>query len=521
MYAAPEHGHLPPQPHHGSTFVHTLFSQPMQQLPYNHPLYPHFQPESPAVSSAPFLSVPPPHNPIAAAAAAAAAANASFARVQHRPFHEVKRRRRLTPEETRRLTYVFLHHTTKPDAALRQRLAEELGMTARAVQVWFQNRRAKVKREQETLDKDLEESSLTAQQMLSSQIMQELGVQEHSPHEVYEQSLTSQHEQAAQQPLAQAQAIKEEELQAIESMLNLDHMMDDDGFLKEDSASSEHGSSLDLSLAADIIKQDLTTQEHPRNVYNLSIHTGMRDNPVLVDTTLTTGLREVEELRRNGLGISELTSPDTISYGSEYGDAFGLYGHGKSSLSSSPLSHTVSTIGEDPSLASMAEMMSNALSELVIPFPGSPFSPSVHDSFTASPCTHPLTPGHELDMLDLLQLPTPVNAQHMTPLSRPGVARLTTRSNSCNNYYPYSPAIPSPMSKTAQQRYENRQSRSVANSPYHCSPSRELVWMSNVTPKEIEQARHPKAETPVPQDVRRIQQQATARRYSWSVGSQH
>jgi len=74
-----------------------------------------------------------------------------------RPFHhEVKRRRRLTPEETRRLNEVFTHHTTKPDANMRQKLAEELGMTARGVQVWFQNRRAKVKRERDQMKEPLE-----------------------------------------------------------------------------------------------------------------------------------------------------------------------------------------------------------------------------------------------------------------------------------------------------------------------------------------------------------------------------
>jgi len=70
------------------------------------------------------------------------------------PKHEVKRRRRLTSDETRQLNYVFQNRTTKPDAALRQQLADELGMTARAVQVWFQNRRAKVKREKNFLDKE-------------------------------------------------------------------------------------------------------------------------------------------------------------------------------------------------------------------------------------------------------------------------------------------------------------------------------------------------------------------------------
>jgi len=59
---------------------------------------------------------------------------------------EVKRRRRLTPEETRILSEIY-EHTQKPNSVLRNRLAQELGMSSRQIQIWFQNRRAKIKRD--------------------------------------------------------------------------------------------------------------------------------------------------------------------------------------------------------------------------------------------------------------------------------------------------------------------------------------------------------------------------------------
>ncbi|RUS22871.1 hypothetical protein BC938DRAFT_475172 [Jimgerdemannia flammicorona] len=61
-------------------------------------------------------------------------------------YRTVKRRRRLTQEETRILNQVF-ETTTKPNSQVRKRLAQQLGMTPRAVQIWFQNRRAKQKRD--------------------------------------------------------------------------------------------------------------------------------------------------------------------------------------------------------------------------------------------------------------------------------------------------------------------------------------------------------------------------------------
>lgn len=56
------------------------------------------------------------------------------------------RRRQLTNDEVNVLTNVF-QHCDKPNALLREQLADQMGMTARAVQIWFQNKRAKRKKD--------------------------------------------------------------------------------------------------------------------------------------------------------------------------------------------------------------------------------------------------------------------------------------------------------------------------------------------------------------------------------------
>jgi hypothetical protein len=57
-----------------------------------------------------------------------------------------RRRGRLTEEQTNVLNNIFKNEQ-KPDATTRALLAQKLDMSARAVQVWFQNRRARFKRE--------------------------------------------------------------------------------------------------------------------------------------------------------------------------------------------------------------------------------------------------------------------------------------------------------------------------------------------------------------------------------------
>ncbi|PJF16759.1 hypothetical protein PSACC_03435 [Paramicrosporidium saccamoebae] len=58
----------------------------------------------------------------------------------------IKRRRRLHPHETDFLVRVFEQYP-RPTAPMRELIAVRLGMSSRGVQIWFQNRRAKVKRD--------------------------------------------------------------------------------------------------------------------------------------------------------------------------------------------------------------------------------------------------------------------------------------------------------------------------------------------------------------------------------------
>ncbi|KAI8049271.1 homeobox domain-containing protein [Syncephalis plumigaleata] len=65
-----------------------------------------------------------------------------------------KRRQRLTSHETARLLALFNSGETHPDQSRREELARELGVPVRSIQIWFQNRRAKAKREQSLLEKE-------------------------------------------------------------------------------------------------------------------------------------------------------------------------------------------------------------------------------------------------------------------------------------------------------------------------------------------------------------------------------
>lgn len=58
----------------------------------------------------------------------------------------IRRRRRLLPHETDFLIKVFEQYP-RPSPSLRDFLAGRLGMSGRGIQIWFQNRRAKVKRD--------------------------------------------------------------------------------------------------------------------------------------------------------------------------------------------------------------------------------------------------------------------------------------------------------------------------------------------------------------------------------------
>lgn len=59
--------------------------------------------------------------------------------------HHSNKRYRTTPDQLKRLESVYLDEKM-PNQELREKIAKELGMTTRRVQIWFQNKRAKEKR---------------------------------------------------------------------------------------------------------------------------------------------------------------------------------------------------------------------------------------------------------------------------------------------------------------------------------------------------------------------------------------
>ncbi|GAA5844688.1 hypothetical protein JCM9279_002882 [Rhodotorula babjevae] len=78
--------------------------------------------------------------------------DADFSQTFYDPFR-IKHRRRTSPPQLRVLEYHF-DRNPKPDVSLRRALSEQLDMTPREVQVWFQNRRAKVKKLREKAERE-------------------------------------------------------------------------------------------------------------------------------------------------------------------------------------------------------------------------------------------------------------------------------------------------------------------------------------------------------------------------------
>ena len=78
----------------------------------------------------------------------------------------VKQRRRLTLKETNLLNQVF-QNTPAPDAMLRATLGIKLSMSSRAVQIWFQNKRAQAKRlnKENSLTENVPELTVDVQQV--------------------------------------------------------------------------------------------------------------------------------------------------------------------------------------------------------------------------------------------------------------------------------------------------------------------------------------------------------------------
>ncbi|KPV77759.1 uncharacterized protein RHOBADRAFT_51574 [Rhodotorula graminis WP1] len=100
-------------------------------------------------TSAPLPTQPPPSS---SSNAPVSPQDADFSQTFYDPFR-IKHRRRTSPPQLRVLEYHF-DRNPKPDVSLRRALSEQLDMTPREVQVWFQNRRAKVKKLREKAERE-------------------------------------------------------------------------------------------------------------------------------------------------------------------------------------------------------------------------------------------------------------------------------------------------------------------------------------------------------------------------------
>lgn len=74
----------------------------------------------------------------------------------------VRKRTRATAEQLSVLEETFAVNVS-PNSKLRKQLAEKLGMTERSIQIWFQNRRAKVKHIQKKAQMQIHQASIRAQ----------------------------------------------------------------------------------------------------------------------------------------------------------------------------------------------------------------------------------------------------------------------------------------------------------------------------------------------------------------------
>ena len=70
----------------------------------------------------------------------------SMHRIIYPHSRPIKRRRRLSVEETRYLQEAFVQNP-RPNSENRNIIANKLGLSTRAIQIWFQNRRAKHKKD--------------------------------------------------------------------------------------------------------------------------------------------------------------------------------------------------------------------------------------------------------------------------------------------------------------------------------------------------------------------------------------
>ncbi|CAO3702669.1 unnamed protein product, partial [Rhizopus stolonifer] len=98
------------------------------------------------------------------------------------PSQPVRKRTRATADQLSVLEDTFAGNVS-PNSKLRKQLADRLQMSERSIQIWFQNRRAKVKHMQKRAQMQMHQASIRAQLYQYHQQQQTYGVQQ--PHANY------------------------------------------------------------------------------------------------------------------------------------------------------------------------------------------------------------------------------------------------------------------------------------------------------------------------------------------------
>lgn len=116
----------------------------------------------------------------------------------------VKRRRRLLPQETAFLMEIF-ERTPRPSPQIREWISSKLGhlLSMRAIQIWFQNRRAKVRREFQELHSsplaDVDGAGTVSSSSDFDGCLDGVGVGSVEHQQQYQQQYQQQHPQQKQQ----------------------------------------------------------------------------------------------------------------------------------------------------------------------------------------------------------------------------------------------------------------------------------------------------------------------------------
>lgn len=108
---------------------------------------------------------------------------------QSPPVHK-RKRQRTNPEQLDLLEQMF-QTNTMPNQQTRVQLAAELGMSARRIQIWFQNKRAKVRRIKIKQDDILQQRQTVVGELSGSDFSKGPSVQSLSPSSLSSPSLTA------------------------------------------------------------------------------------------------------------------------------------------------------------------------------------------------------------------------------------------------------------------------------------------------------------------------------------------